>query len=490
MTLKFKNTYAKLPEKFFAKIGPVAVRDPSLIRINHALAEELGLDAEALQTKEGVAIFAGNNIPSGAEPIALAYAGHQFGHFVPQLGDGRAVLLGEVVDYNGQRRDIQLKGSGQTPFSRRGDGRAALGPVIREYIVSEAMHLLGISTTRSLAMVKTGELVRRETMLPGGVITRVASSHVRVGTFEYFAAREDTEGLKTLADYMIDRHYPQAKKMGNKYHAFFESVCDRQASLVSSWMHVGFIHGVMNTDNMAISGETIDYGPCAFMDEYDPSTVFSSIDSRGRYAYGNQVHAAKWNLASLGECMLPLMDDDNEKAAAMVRDVIESFQEVFDIYWLEGMRPKLGMMSIVDGDLALVEKLLELMQKHQADFTLTFRYLCNAIDKESDIDALQSLFSKDIVFDKWLIEWRKRLGEEKTSPEKMACHMQSVNPAFIPRNHLIDLAIKSAVEKDDFSLVNNLIEVLANPYNAQPEYAEYMAPPKPEERIKATFCGT
>ena len=381
----FQNTYSTLPDGFFARVVPTPVASPKLIKLNRPLAIRLGLDPDRLESPEGAEILAGKRIPDGAEPIAMAYAGHQFGHFVPQLGDGRAILLGEVVDADGIRRDIQLKGSGPTPFSRRGDGRAALGPVLREYIVSEAMAALGIPTTRSLAAVVTGESVLRETALPGAVLTRVASSHIRVGTFQYFAARGNTEGVRQLADHVIARHYPEAANAERPYHALLQGVIARQAELVARWLLVGFIHGVMNTDNTSISGETIDYGPCAFMDSYDPAAVFSSIDEQGRYAYANQPRIALWNLTRLAECLLPLFSDDKDKAIEQAQFILGEFAGRFTTAYQAGLRQKTGLLTARDDDEALVQDLLDAMAKNQADFTLTFRGLNEAaLDADGD----------------------------------------------------------------------------------------------------------
>src|SRR5579871_4146488 len=376
----FQNTYSALPANFFARVAPTPVAAPRLIKLNRALAVHLGLDPDVLETPEGAEILAGKTLPGGAEPIAMAYAGHQFGHFVPQLGDGRAILLGEVIDRDGVRRDIQLKGSGPTPFSRRGDGRAALGPVLREYIVSEAMAALGVPTTRSLAAVITGESVLRETALPGAVLTRVAASHIRVGTFQFFAARGDTEGVRRLADHVIARHYPEAASAERPYHALLEGVIARQADLVARWLLIGFIHGVMNTDNTSISGETIDYGPCAFMDHYDPVAVFSSIDEQGRYAYANQPRIALWNLTRLAECLLPLFSDDKDKAIEQAQEILAGFVGKFSAAYQSGLRQKAGIFTERDGDEALLQDLLDAMAKNQADFTLTFRALSEAAE--------------------------------------------------------------------------------------------------------------
>jgi uncharacterized protein YdiU (UPF0061 family) len=486
----FNNSYARLPERFYQRILPVPVSNPTLIHFNHALAQEHGLDIEYLTGQAGAGIFSGNIIPDGAEPIALAYAGHQFGHFTPQLGDGRAVLLGEIFGDNNKLWDIQLKGSGPTTFSRNGDGRAALGPIIREYIVSEAMHRLGIRTNRSLAMVTTGEDVFRETKLPGAILTRFSSSHIRVGTFEYFRARKDIEGLQVLTDYVIGRLYPSAKNSSNPYLSLFKLACDAQAALVASWMQIGFIHGVMNTDNMAISGETIDYGPCAFMDTYDLDTVYSSIDHSGRYAFGNQSNIAQWNLTRLAECLLTLLDKDEHKAVTLAEGVLNDFPKKFQAYWLDGMRNKLGLTSPNPEDADIARQLLQLMQKHNADYTLTFRYLCSAVSVDTDIRHLKAIFSGDTSFNDWVHLWRTRLANEPHEIEQIAKNMQSVNPAFIPRNHQVEKAINSAIDYDDFSKMKELIKILTTPYIDQPDYKEYMLPPKPDERVFQTFCGT
>ncbi|TCR93259.1 protein adenylyltransferase SelO [Rhizobium sp. BK376] len=485
----FDNSYIKLPAHFFARQVPSAATAPQLIKLNEALAEELGLDVEALRC-DGAQIFSGNIVPSGAEPLAMAYAGHQFGQFVPQLGDGRAILLGEVVDRDGNRRDIQLKGAGQTPFSRRGDGRAALGPVLREYIVSEAMHALGLPTTRALAAVTTGQPVYREEVLPGAVFTRVAPSHIRVGTFQFFAARGDTEGVKTLADYVIDRHYPRAKESIRPYLALFEMVAERQASLIARWLHVGFIHGVMNTDNMTISGETIDFGPCAFMDTYDPAKVFSSIDRNGRYAYANQPAIGQWNLARLGETLLPLFDTDQDKAVDLANAVIKGYGERFQAHWLEGMRRKIGLVTGEDGDLDLVQALLALMHEQEGDFTLTFRRLSASAETHANEAAFAGSFKMPEAVSPWLTRWHERLSRDPQSPAERAKAMRQVNPAFIPRNHRIEQAIEAAVEDGDFSLFEALLVVLAKPYEDQPDFAPYAEPPQPSERVLQTFCGT
>ncbi|NLS02793.1 YdiU family protein [Rhizobium sp. P32RR-XVIII] len=485
----FDNSYARLPPNFFVRQAPSQAAEPRLIKLNEELAAELRLDVELLK-RDGEAIFSGNLLPDGADPLAMAYAGHQFGGFVPLLGDGRAILLGEVIDRNGKRRDIQLKGAGQTPFSRRGDGRAALGPVLREYIVSEAMYALGVPATRALAAVTTGQPVYREEVLPGAVFTRVAASHIRVGTFQFFAARGDAEAIKALADYVIERHYPELKDAENPYLALYREVCERQAALIARWLHVGFIHGVMNTDNMTISGETIDFGPCAFMDSYDPATVFSSIDHQGRYAYANQPGIGQWNLARLGETLLPLFDADQEKALELANEVIKLYGERFQAHWLSGMRRKIGVVSEEDGDLELIQSLLALMQAGQADFTLAFRRLSALAGNDAAEAAFTASFREPEACGEWLGRWRERLSRDPQSPAGRAEAMRKVNPAFIPRNHRIEQAILAATEDGDFSLFEALLTVLAKPYDDQPALAAYMEPPQPDERVLQTFCGT
>src|SRR5438094_7012233 len=447
----FQNTYSALPANFFARVAPTPVAAPQLIKLNRALAVHLGLDPDVLESPEGAEILAGKSLPDGADPIAMAYAGHQLGQFVPQLGDGRAILLGEVIDKDGVRRDIQLKGSGPTPFSRRGDGRAALGPVLREHIVSEAMFALGIPTTRSLAAVTSGENVMRETMLPGAVLTRVAASHVRVGTFQFFAARGDTDGVRQLADHVIARHYPEVAKAERPYHALLDAVIARQADLVVRWLLVGFIHGVMNTDNTSISGETIDYGPCAFMDEYNPAQVFSSIDELGRYAYANQPRIALWNLTRLAECLLPLFADEQEKAIEQAQFILGEFAEKFTAAYQAGLRKKIGLFTARDGDEALVKDLLDAMTKNQADFTNTFRRLGDAaLDADND-EPVRSLFIDPTMFDEWAARWRQRTALEPQMPAERRTAMHGVNPAFIPRNHRVEAVIQAAVNSDDYA---------------------------------------
>ncbi|MBB3233298.1 protein adenylyltransferase SelO [Phyllobacterium endophyticum] len=485
--LPFENTYARLPENFFARISPTPVSAPRLIKLNKKLARDLRLDAEWLASSHGIEVLAGNRIPDGAEPIAVAYAGHQFGHFVPQLGDGRAILLGEVIDRAGVRRDIQLKGSGRTPYSRGGDGRAAVGPVLREYIVSEAMAALGIPTTRALAAVLTGETVARETALPGAVLTRVASSHIRIGTFQFFAARRDIDGLRALADHVIARHYPDVAHDQNPYIALLSAVISAQAALVARWMLVGFIHGVMNTDNMSIAGETIDYGPCAFMDEYDPATVFSSIDRAGRYAYGNQGPVAQWNLVRLAEALLPLIAEDQDEAVALAQEALDAFAPRFEAAFLAGMRKKIGLFTEEEDDLALVKALLDIMAANHADFTLTFRYLNDAAEGD---DKVSSLLAGTSAVQDWLAQWRERTAREVQTGSERRTAMRRVNPLFIPRNHRVEEVIQAAVQHQDFTPFHTLLDVLGKPFDEQPDRTQFSEPPKPQERVLQTFCGT
>jgi uncharacterized protein YdiU (UPF0061 family) len=458
--------------------------------VNGALARELGLDSKQLDTAEAIVFFAGNRVPPGSEPLAMAYAGHQFGGFVPQLGDGRAILLGEIIDSRGLRRDIQLKGAGPTPFSRRGDGRAALGPVLREYLVSEAMAALGIPTTRALAAVTTGEMVLRETALPGAVLTRVAASHIRVGTFEFFASRRDVDAIRALADHVIGRHYPEAAEAANPYRSLLELVIQRQAELVAQWLLVGFIHGVMNTDNTSIAGETIDYGPCAFMDVYDPAAVYSSIDEMGRYAYANQPRISQWNLARFAEALLPLLAVDKDEALNDARQAIEEFTARFETAYLAGLRRKLGLMQSRGDDLALGQDLLERMARNKADFTLTFRGLCDAAAGVQGEAAVRNLFEDPTAYDAWAGIWRHRLAQEGGDPEARRALMRNANPAFIPRNHRVEEAIAAAVGHGNFQPFETLLAILSQPYEDQPAFRAYGEPPRPEQIVRQTFCGT
>jgi uncharacterized protein YdiU (UPF0061 family) len=488
--IPFDNSYVRLADRFYARVDATPVSAPKLIRVNRELAQTLGIDPDWLAGSEGVEVLAGNRVPAGSEPIATAYAGHQFASFVPQLGDGRAILLGEVVGRDGKRYDIQLKGAGRTPFSRMGDGRAALGPVLREYVVSEAMAALGIPTTRSLAAVTTGEGVVREEVLPGAVLTRVASSHIRVGTFQFFAARGDVDGLKSLADHVIARHYPHAAEAERPYRALLDAVITAQSELVARWMLVGFIHGVMNTDNASIAGETIDYGPCAFMDAYHPATVYSSIDRQGRYAYGNQPRIAGWNMARLAEAMLPLLGEEDDVALAEAQRALDTFGPQFDAAYQAGLRRKFGLTGAQAQDLDLIRDILEAMAQNQVDFTLFFRRLADAaLDKEHD-DAVRSLFVDPTAFDPWSVRWRQRLAAEPATPDARRDAMRAVNPCFIPRNHRVEAVIRAATDHDDFGPFEELMTVLSAPYDDQPEYEAYMAPPQVHEQVLQTFCGT
>ncbi|WP_428908335.1 protein adenylyltransferase SelO [Niallia sp. Krafla_26] len=478
----FDNSYQVLPKILFKNQTPTPVKSPELIVMNGSLAETLGLSVEHLQSEEGINVFVGNQIPENSVPIAQAYAGHQFGHFA-MLGDGRAVLLGEQITPDNRRYDIQLKGSGRTPFSRGGDGRAALGPMLREYIISEAMHGLGIPTTRSLAVVTTGEPVYRETILPGAVLTRVASSHIRVGTFQYAANWGSRDVLQNLADYTIDRHYPEFENQDNRYLTFLRRVIERQAKLISKWQLVGFIHGVMNTDNMTVSGETIDYGPCAFMDQYDPATVFSSIDREGRYAYGNQPSIGAWNLARFAEALLPLLNENQEKAIEIAEGEIAQYFTIYNQYWLAGMRAKLGIMNEEPDDEALVNDLLQLMQEYKSDYTNTFRSF--TLDKLEG----EKMFSKE-EFKKWYKRWQERLSRQKEPKEEVLKSMRNHNPAIIPRNHQVEEALNAAVEKGDMSVMNVFLDALAKPYSYTKEQEKYCQLPTPSNQPYQTFCGT
>lgn len=486
--IAFDNSYARLPARFFARVAPTPVETPRLITVNRPLAEQLGIDADWLKSAEGIEMLAGNRVPENAEPIATAYAGHQFGGLVPQLGDGRAILLGEVVDLSGVRRDIQLKGSGRTPFSRGGDGRAWIGPVLREYLLSESMAALGIRTTRALAAVTTGEEVRRETIFPGAVLTRVASSHIRVGTFQFFAVRDDHEGLRTLAEHVIARHYPATVEADRPYRALLDAVIKAQAELIAQWLLVGFIHGVMNTDNMSIAGETIDYGPCAFMDEYDPKTVFSSIDRGGRYAYANQPNIGLWNLTALAQCFLPLLSDDEDRAIADGEEALETYGPTFQNAYQAGLRRKLGLSVERDGDVALTQDFLALMHEQRADFTNTFRQLMAAAG--GDDAQLRALLGCGSALDEWLTRWHMRLGEEPLNPAERQRAMRAVNPAFIPRNHRVEAMIRAAADEEDFRPFEDLLTLLSKPYDDQPASAHYALAPEEHERVRATFCGT
>jgi uncharacterized protein YdiU (UPF0061 family) len=488
VSIPFDNSYARLPERFYKRLAPTPVSTPGLIKVNHALAAELGIDPSALESDEGVAVLAGNKVPEGADPLAQAYAGHQFGGWVPQLGDGRAILLGEVVDQAGERRDIQLKGSGRTPFSRGGDGRAWLGPVMREYLISEAMHALGVPTTRSLAAVTTGDAVRREWAYPGAVLTRVARSHIRVGTFQFFAFRKDQDALQALFEHVVERHYPVVDTPLD----LLRQVLARQATLVAKWMGVGFIHGVMNTDNVQIAGETIDYGPCAFMDTYDPLTVYSSIDRNGRYAYGRQPDLMIWDLAQLATALLPIIDDDEDKAVQAATEVMGTASASMKQAWLEVFRRKLGLTYIEDNarlaeaDTELVHQLLAVMAEGEADFTNTFRAL-------PDIDAAKAHFGKTDVaedgFERWASAWARRLRAQGEDLDAVTDRLREVNPALIPRNHRVEEAIQAGL-KEDFSVFERLLDAWSRPFETRDDLEELTRPPQAHEVVQQTFCGT
>jgi uncharacterized protein YdiU (UPF0061 family) len=480
MPFSFDNTYARLPEAFFARVNPTPVKEPRWIALNHDLARLLGIDPTQLESTEGLAYLSGNAVPPGAEPIATAYSGHQFGGFSPRLGDGRAILLGEVIGIDGVRRDIQLKGSGPTPFSRRGDGRSALGPVMREYLVSEAMAALGIPTTRALAAIWSGDTVFRETAEPGGVFTRVGQSHLRIGTVEYFSSRGELEHLAILVRYAVERHYPESAGKENLALALLEGVIERQAALVARWMGLGFIHGVMNTDNMSLSGETIDYGPCAFMDDYHPAQKFSFIDEQGRYAYANQPGIAHWNLTRLAEALLPLLAEKEEKALELAQDALGRFPELFQAAWREVFAAKLGVANLEDG---LVESLLDEMAKQAVDFTLVFRRLTE-VAAGGDESEFLALFPRPEPIHKWLGLWRKSLGDHQDKER-----MRRANPIYIPRNHRIEEVIQAG-RLGDFEPFNRLHRVLSRPCEEQEESAEYERPPRSHEVVRATFCGT
>lgn len=483
MGIPFENTYAELPARFYSVQTPTPVDSPSLIRVNHGLAERLGVMPSWLESDEGIESLAGNRIPEGAAPISQAYAGHQFGGFVPQLGDGRAVLLGEVVAQDGRRYDIQLKGSGPTPFSRRGDGRSALGPVLREYVISEAMHALGVPTTRALAAVATGEEVYRGDLQAGAVFTRVASSHLRVGTFQYFAALQDQDALRMLADYAIQRHYPDAEGAKEPYIALLDAVIAAQASLISKWMGLGFIHGVMNTDNCSISGETIDYGPCAFMEQFHPQCVFSSIDQQGRYAWGNQPQVGHWNLIRFAETLLPLIDEDLDEAISQAEKSLSRFPVLFDQAYHDAFANKLGLDCDREVASEFIQNTLEELASQEVDFTLFFRHLTRMAKGEDPSDLL-ALWQNEAAANDWLRTWR-----DVASPETMLTAMESSNPIRIPRNHQMERAIQAGYA-GDFAPFHRLVDALAEPFSDRSDYAYLEAAAAPAERVTETFCGT
>jgi uncharacterized protein YdiU (UPF0061 family) len=485
---RFDNSYVRDLPGFFLGVSPAPAPAPQLVLLNRGLAEELGLDADHLDGPAGADIFSGNRLPSGAQPVAQAYAGHQFGGFSPQLGDGRALLLGEVIDRHGQRRDIAFKGSGPTPFSRRGDGKAALGPVLREYLIGEAMQAMGIPTTRALAVTTTGEDIQRETTLPGAVLTRVAASHIRVGTFQFFAARGETDRLHQLARYTIARHFPALLKDDNPGLALLQAAIDVQAPLIARWMHVGFIHGVMNTDNMTLSGETIDYGPCAFMDAYNPRTVFSSIDQTGRYAYGNQPAIAHWNLGRLAEALLPLIDENEQRAIARATETLATFPSRYQEHWLSGMKLKLGLGVEERDDKSLVDDLLALMADQRADWTLAFRRLSQAARDESTAFRMQ--FDDPSSPEDWLLRWTARLTLENRSPARIAAAMDAVNPIVTPRNQMVEEALAAAVTRNDLEPIHALLKAIVRPFDEVPGQDAYSLPAPDGFGPYRTFCGT
>lgn len=492
--IMLENSYQRLPEHFFKMVSPNRVKTPKLVKFNHALAVELGLEVEKLNPEILGRVLSGDVSVDGSQLLSMAYSGHQFGHFNPYMGDGRAALIGEILDKNGKRRDLQLKGSGRTPFSKSGDGKSALGPVMREYIVSEAMHAFGVPTTRSLSIATTGEYVFREGAAPGAVLSRVAASHLRIGTFQYFAARGDIESVKTLADYAIDRHFPELKKTGNPYLSLLDSVTAVQANLVAKWMSIGFIHGVMNTDNMTISGETIDYGPCAFMDYYDHNKVYSSIDREGRYAYGSQPNIAQWNLARLAECLLPLVDKDDDIAVEKAKASLDAFSVKFMAAWAEALAPKFGLSLTENGqdeDRELMRKFLALLQRQSADFTGSFRLLTDVASQRSQAtENLKSAIGQDELFGDWVSQWQERLGGAGGALAVAASKMQNVNPIYIPRNHLIEEAIVAGEQNNDFGPMEQLLERVSAPYDYHKGSERFEQPPTSDEEVHQTFCGT
>ncbi len=489
--LPFDNSYARLGERFYTRQLPEPAPAPGLIRVNRVLASYLGIDPDWLESETGIGFIAGNFIPGNANPIATVYAGHQFGGWVPQLGDGRAILMGEVIAADGVRHDIQLKGSGRTPYSRGGDGRAPLGPVLREYIVSEAMAALGVPTTRALGAVTTGQHVIRESRLPGAVLARVAQSHIRIGTFQFFASKGDQGALQILAEHVIQRHYPEAAGADDPLQTMLAGVVQRQANLIAQWQLLGFIHGVMNTDNMLLSGETIDYGPCAFMDGFDNDAVFSSIDQGGRYAYRNQAHIAHWNLARLVQALLPLLDDDQEQAINKGQAIINVFPGLVQAAYREGMYKKLGLTGEEPGDLSLVQDLIELMQQHGSDFTLTFRQLVELAGPNGDpASSIGTFFELDPAFDPWLQRWRTRFSRDANDVATRLKDMIVANPVFIPRNHLVEETIVAAETNGEFAPFHQLVDVLAQPCSFDQALEYYAKPPLPGQEVRQTFCGT
>jgi uncharacterized protein YdiU (UPF0061 family) len=486
--MDLKHTFIDKLHALCQECNPSPALSPKMLMFNESLARDMGLEYLIQNSNECLDLLSGNKIYKDSRPMAMAYSGHQFGHFNPQLGDGRAHLLGEIIDKEGNLKDIQLKGSGRTPFSRRGDGKSALGPVLREYLISESMHVLGIPTTRSLAAIHTGEKVFREEESFGGIMTRVASSHLRIGSFEYAYKNKDISMVKDLADYSISRHYPEIASVDNSYLAFFAAVCNQQASLIASWMTIGFIHGVMNTDNMTISGETIDYGPCAFMDAYNPSTVFSSIDVNGRYAYSNQPAILTWNLTRLAETLIPLINKDKDESIKLLTEVLQLIKPVYTNYWLSMMRSKIGLSKEEKSDIELIANLLEIMEEEKTDFTLSFRFLSKSLIGDSQ--TVRTLFNNSRRFDGWMMIWKERISQEGITEEKIATSMDKVNPLYIPRNYKVEEALKAAVFENNMKPFNKLYDVLQNPYQ-EINGLESFSDPSPESKIPyKTFCGT
>ena len=487
--IHFDNSYARLPGKFYTRQNPVPVSAPSLIRINHTLAQKLDIDPVWLESDEGISIVAGNKVSDGGEPIATVYAGHQFGGWNPQLGDGRAILLGEVLNKQNERYDFQLKGSGPTPYSRGSDGRAPLGPILREYIVSEAMAAFGIPTTRTLAAATTGDPVYRQGIIPGAILVRIAKSHIRIGTFEFFSFRDDQESLRLLTDHVIQRHYPEAAEQKNPVLAMLDAVIENQAHLIASWQQIGFIHGVMNTDNMLLSGETIDYGPCAFMDEYHPGTVFSSIDRNGRYAYGNQPAIGHWNLRHLAQVLIPLLNKNREKARELAQDSINKYMGLLTKSYQNGMMMKLGLCNVMPDDIKLIEDLLAIMAEEKMDYTLTFRYLSDLAGDDAR-EGVGDLITFSERFSFWLERWKKRVVLDAQTSIQRQARMYARNPVFIPRNHLIEEVIQAAVGEGDFNLFHQLVDILTHPFEYKSALKKYALAPRPEQVVNETFCGT
>ncbi len=485
---KLSNSYAKLPEGFYQKIKPEPVKNPKLIHFNKNLSQELNIDPKIINEKNCKLIFSGNIIPKGSKPIAMAYAGHQFGNFVPQLGDGRAVLLGELIAKNGKRYDLQLKGSGRTAFSRNGDGRSPLGPVIREYLISESLHYLGINSTRSLAIVSTGEDVLRETRMPGGILTRIASSHIRIGTFEFFSYKNDIKSLKALADYTLKRHFTNIPKK-HRYKFLLKKVLKSQAELISKWMSVGFIHGVMNTDNTTVSGETIDFGPCAFMDQYNPNQVYSFIDEGGRYSYINQGKIIFWNLSKFAESLLPILSDNAKESKKLAIECLEIFPGYFEQTWLNEMKKKIGLSKNEKEDHVILNEFFEILRINNLDFTLSFRKLSKYLTEEND-DHFKKNIKDNINFQNWVAKWKKRLSKENMSFTVLSEKMNNTNPIYIPRNHLVEKIIESSVSTKNFTELNKLLKAIQNPFSEDSLTTEYTLSPKKNEIVPFTFCGT